>query len=122
MSEKVDLHRAAYQKFFDAVNEGDWGKIDVTVKEGFIQGCIIHTVGKPEQDVTIEEYMKNYKRDSEKLANQSIAFENCFSVGNLMASHVIYETIDKETNERRRHELFFVDRFEGDRVAEEWSW
>lgn len=122
MSETVDRQRAAYQKFFDAINEGTWEEIASVARGLVTQDFILHTVGKPENDCTIDVYLASAKSEFAKYSSQKIAFENCFSVGPLMASHVIFETTDKETNETRKQDLFFVDRYEGDKVAEEWVW
>jgi hypothetical protein len=122
MSGKVDRHRDAYQKFFDAINEGVWEKIESLLRELATPDFILHTIGKPEKDTTLEETLEDFKRGFGNFSSRKIAFVNCFSVGDMMAAHVNYETTEKETNEKRTQELIWVDRYEGDKIAEEWVW
>ena len=124
MSEIVDKHRAAYQKFFDAINEGGWEKIESSLREIVTPDFIkhIHILGKPKKERTLDEYIESSKLALKELSSQRIAFKDCFSSGNMMASHVIFETTNIHTNEKQQAEAFFVDRFEGDKVAEEWEW
>jgi hypothetical protein len=122
MSEMVDRHRVAYQKFFDSINEGVWEKVELSCRELATKDFILHTVSKPEKDETLDIVLEDFKRGWGKFTKRKIAFQDCFSVGDMMAAHVIYETTSAETNEKRTQEIFWVDRYEGDKIAEEWVW
>jgi hypothetical protein len=122
MAENIDKHRTAYQKFFDAVNSGVFENLEPALRELFIPGFILHTVGGAEPDKTLDECFEEMKRDWEKYSSQRLTFVDCFSAGDMMAAHVNYETVAKETNEKRKIDLVWVDRFEGDRIAVEWVW
>jgi hypothetical protein len=122
MSEKVDRHRAAYQKFFDAVNTGGWEEVEKTVRELSLPGFILHTISETVRDTTLNEFLADFKPYFMNYSIKKFAFVDCFSVGDMMASHVSIETITKNTNEKRSRKVFFVDRFVGDQIAEEWEW
>lgn len=122
MSEKLDLHRADYQKFFDAINSGDMTKIETAVRRFTTPDFRLHHMRDPKKDRTVDEFLESFRRDSQKLSNQHIAFEENFSLGDMMAAIARFETVTKDTNEKQTMMLFWVDRFEGDKLAEEWIW
>ena len=122
MSEKIDRRRVAFQKFFDAVNEGVWENIESTMRELATPDFILHTVSKPGKERTLDEFLEDYKRSSEELSNQKVTIVNWFSAGDMIAGHIVFEATNKHTNEKHQGVGFFVDRFEGDKTAEEWEW
>jgi hypothetical protein len=119
---KSDLHREGYQKFFDAILTRDWGRIETAVRQLCTQDCVLHHMRDPKHDETLDEYLDGYRRDSQKLLSERAVFEDCFSVGDMMAAHVVSEVVDKDTKQKSSGEIFIVGRFVGDRLAEEWVW
>ena len=122
MSDKVASHLAVYQKFFDAFNEMVWEKIESSLRELTTPNFILHRVSKPEKEMTLDEYFDIYKPIFENLSYQRITVENSFSAANMVALNVIIEITNKHTNEKTRQEVFFIDRFDGCKLAEEWEW
>lgn len=122
MSENFSQHRKDYQKILDAINTGDLEKMTIAFQELTTQGFTLHHMSDPKRDETLEEFLEGTRSFLQKFSSPRVAFEDCFSRGDMLAAHITAEVVSKDTKEKRRWEEFFVDRFEGDKLAEEWVW
>ena len=111
-----------YQKFFDSIYTNDLDKIEKAIRELTTEDFILHEMREPKRDVSLDLYFENFKKDFLNEENHKINFVNCFSVGDMMAASATYEFMKKESKEKVRMEIFFIDRFEGDKIVEEWVW
>jgi len=97
-------------------------KIEKAARELTTEDFILHEMRSPQGDVSLETFLENLKNNFPNEEDHKIGFVNCFSVRDMMAASVTYEFVKKESKENVRVELFWIDRFEGDKIAEEWVW
>lgn len=119
MSNQIDRYREVLRGWFDLVNTGDLKKIEEELGQYFTPNFILHdlTYGKPQ---TLAEWFGAMSQWWSSIKDLRAEFEDCFGEGDRTVTRGFAEWVDLDTQAKKRMDFIFIDRFEGNRIAEEW--
>ncbi len=117
----TEKNKATLQRWVDAMNTMDLNELDKTAVEVFAADYIFHKPSFPmviQGSEGVKKFLHQYFKE---ISDPHIILEDMFAEGDKVAGRIAWKTTNIATGKSEVDLVLFIDRFEGNKIAEEWQ-
>ena len=117
----TDKNKATMQRWIDAMNKKDVSALDSLADNLFTADYISHNPGLPGFERGPEGVKKFIHQALKEMADLSVTIEDQMADGDKVVSRISFRFTDKATDKAVNILGIVIDRFVGEKLAEEWE-
>jgi predicted ester cyclase len=117
----TEKNKATLQRWMDVMNKKDLNVLDKLADELYTADFFEHDPGMPDMERGPEGVKKFVHQVLKDAPDMHLTIEDMVAEGDKVACRVTVTSTDAATGKPASLLILWIDRFEGDKIAEEWE-